>query len=133
MDRIIYKSDALITPKHLAEVFEASGIRRPADDLDRLQRMLEHANILITAWDQEMLVGVARGLTDFSYCCYLSDLAVDQAYQHRGIGKQLIEEVKQQINDQVALILLSAQNAMDYYPKVGFDQIDNGFIIKRSR
>ncbi|WP_208589979.1 GNAT family N-acetyltransferase [Gracilibacillus suaedae] len=132
MNHIMYKSDVTITPRDLSEVFQASGIKRPYDDLDRLQQMLDHANVLVTAWDQEKIVGVARGLTDFSYCCYLSDLAVDEAYQHQGIGKQLIEHVKAELNEQVALILLSAPAAMDYYPKVGFDKIDNGYIIKRT-
>ncbi|MFD2655121.1 MULTISPECIES: GNAT family N-acetyltransferase [Gracilibacillus] len=131
MNHIMYKSDVTITPRDLSEVFQASGIKRPYDDLDRLQQMLDHANVLVTAWDQEKIVGVARGLTDFSYCCYLSDLAVDEAYQHQGIGKELIEQVKAELNEQVALILLSAPAAMDYYPKVGFDKIDNGYIIKR--
>ncbi|WP_163582960.1 GNAT family N-acetyltransferase [Gracilibacillus saliphilus] len=132
MNHIMYKSDVTITPRDLSEVFQASGIKRPYDDLGRLQQMLDHANVLVTAWDQEKIVGVARGLTDFSYCCYLSDLAVDEAYQHQGIGKQLIEQVKVELNEQVALILLSAPAAMDYYPKVGFDKIDNGYIIKRT-
>jgi predicted N-acetyltransferase YhbS len=131
MNHIMYKSDVTITPRDLSEVFQASGIKRPYDDLDRLQQMLDHANVLVTAWDQEKIVGVARGLTDFSYCCYLSDLVVDEAYQHQGIGKELIEQVKAELNEQVALILLSAPAAMDYYPKVGFDKIDNGYIIKR--
>ncbi|MGN8644684.1 GNAT family N-acetyltransferase [Gracilibacillus sp. HCP3S3_G5_1] len=133
MNNILYKSDITITPRDLSAVFQASGIKRPYEDLDRLQKMLDHANVLITAWDQEKIIGVARGLTDFSYCCYLSDLAVDQAYQHQGIGKQLIEHVKDELNEQVALILLSAPDAMDYYPKVGFNKIDNGYIIKREK
>ncbi|QGH35721.1 GNAT family N-acetyltransferase [Gracilibacillus salitolerans] len=130
---IMYKNDITITPRDLSEVFHASGIKRPYDDLDRMQQMLDHANVLVTAWDQEKIVGVARGLTDFSYCCYLSDLAVVQAYQHQGIGKQLIEQVKEELNEHVALILLSAPSAMDYYPKVGFDKIENGYIIKRKK
>ena len=72
-----------------------------------------------------------RALTDFSYCCYLSDLAVNKSHQGQGIGQQLIVQVKQEIGDQVALILLSASSAMSYYPRIGFENIENGFIIKR--
>ncbi|MGP4038288.1 GNAT family N-acetyltransferase [Gracilibacillus sp. D59] len=133
MDNMMYKTDITITPRDLSEVFRASGIKRPYEDLDRMQQMLDHANVLVTAWEQEKIVGVARGLTDFSYCCYLSDLAVVQNYQHQGIGRQLIEHVKKELNDHVALILLSAPAAMDYYPKVGFDKIENGYIIKRKK
>jgi predicted N-acetyltransferase YhbS len=74
-----------------------------------------------------------RGSSDFSYCCYLSDLAVDKDYQKSGIGKELIGRIRNIIGEEVALILLSAPNAMDYYPKVGFDKVDNGFIIRRKR
>lgn len=72
-------------------------------------------------------------MTDFSYCCYLSDLAVDKDYQKKGIGKTLIDKISEIIGEEVALILLSAPNAMGYYPKVGFEKIDNGFIIRRKR
>ena len=110
-----------------------SGIRRPIDQKERIQKMIDNANLIITAWDGTKLVGIARALTHFSYCCYLSDLAVDQDYQKRGIGKTLIECIKEKISDEVALILLSAPEAMEYYPKIGFDPIDNGFIIRRKR
>jgi predicted N-acetyltransferase YhbS len=78
-------------------------------------------------------IGVCRALTDFSYCCYLSDLAVDAQYQNQGIGKAMIEITKEAIGDEVALILLAAPNAMDYYPKIGFEKLENGFIIKRKQ
>src|SRR5271163_4508886 len=78
-----------ISAIQLGDVFARSGIRRPTDDLARLAKMIEHADLLVGAWKEDRLVGVARGLTDFVYCCYLSDLAVDQAYQKMGIGKAL--------------------------------------------
>lgn len=131
MGEIHYRKNETITADQLAEVFKASGIRRPVGDVPRLEKMLRHADILVTAWDGETLVGVARALTDYSYCCYLSDLAVDQAYQHKGIGKQLINEVEREIGEEAALILLASPSAMDYYPKVGFNRIENGYIIPR--
>lgn len=84
--------------------------------------MLKHANVLITAWEGDKLVGVSRALTDFSFCCYLSDLAVDEAYQRRGIGKRLIEETKKTAGNDAKLILLAAPAAVDYYPKVGLQK-----------
>jgi N-acetylglutamate synthase-like GNAT family acetyltransferase len=87
----------------------------------------------VTAWDKDKLVGIARSLTDFSYCCYLSDLAVRKDYQKGGIGKKLIALTKEYIGDHAMLLLLSAQTAMDYYPKVGFQKVENGFIIKRTK
>ncbi|MDW4507695.1 GNAT family N-acetyltransferase [Priestia megaterium] len=130
---IIYKTNVLIRAEQAAEVFVHSGIKRPVQDLDRIQRMLDHASLTITAWNGSELIGIARALTDFSYCCYLSDLAVVKDYQKQGIGTQLIKHVQSEIGEETALILLSAPSAMNYYPKAGFHHIDNGFKIDRIR
>ncbi|MEO8225117.1 MAG: GNAT family N-acetyltransferase, partial [Gammaproteobacteria bacterium] len=117
---VSYSDSPDISPEELAELFRSSGIRRPIDDLPRLATMLRHANLIIGAYSDGRLVGVARALTDFSYCCYLSDLAVAEEHQHRGIGRELIERVRARIGEQSMLLLLSAPEAMEYYPKVGF-------------
>ena len=90
--------------------------------------MLEHGDVLVTAWDDEKLVGVARTITDFAFCSYLSDLAVDRYYQRKGIGKLLVEKTREMIGKDVMLLLLSAPEALTYYPKIGFDKIDVAFI-----
>ncbi len=126
-----YRTGYLPPAADIIRVFEESGIVRPTHDVARIEKMFAHANLVVTAWEGETLVGVCRALTDFSYCCYLSDLAVNKSHQGQGIGQQLIEQVKQEIGDQVALILLSASSAMSYYPRIGFENIENGFIIKR--
>ncbi|WP_404328791.1 GNAT family N-acetyltransferase [Mesobacillus maritimus] len=131
--QIIYKLNEQITPKELSTVFKNSGIRRPIDDLPRLKRMIENGDLLITARVHDKLVGVARAITDFSYCCYLSDLAVDQQYQKQGIGKELIRLVQEQITDEVTLLLLSSPVAMEYYPRVGFEKVENGYRILRKK
>lgn len=130
---ISYKVNSKIEPHQLAELFQASGIRRPVDDLNRLKKMIENSNLIVTAWDGEKLVGIARALTDYSYCCYLSDLAVDRAYQHKGLGHELVAEVQKLIGDESMLLLISALEAMEYYPKIGFDKIDNAFLIPRKK
>jgi len=132
MPDITYRRDHPITPAQLADVFRRSTIRRPVDDLDRMARMLAHGNLCFTAWDGERLVGVARSLTDFAFCCYLSDLAVDKEYQHAGIGRRLIALTREAIGTDSMLLLLAAPEAMDYYPKVGFEAVPNGWIIKRA-
>lgn len=132
MMEISYHDDRRISPQQLAQVFSRSGIRRPVEDLPRLAAMLEHGNLLVTAWDGERLVGVARALTDFSYCTYLSDLAVDKEYQQSGIGRELIRRVRAAIGEQSMLLLLAAPEAMAYYPKLGFEAVDNGWIIRRA-
>ena len=133
MNTIIYKSNETITAEQLSQVFRTSGIKRPVDNLPRLQKMLDNGDILITAWDDDQIVGIARSITDYSYCCYLSDLAVNKSYQSLGIGKELVRQTQQQISEEVALILLSSPIAMEFYPRIGFQKIENGYIIPRQR
>lgn len=128
---IRYRENHPLKPADVARVFKASGINRPYDDLPRIEAMLSHANLIFSAWDGDTLVGVSRALTDFSYCCYLSDLAVDAAYQQQGIGQELVRLTREKIGDQVSLILLSAPDAMDYYPRLGFTLADNAYVMRR--
>lgn len=107
--------------------------RRPGDDLPRLQAMLRNADLIVTARDQGALVGVSRAITDFSYCCYLSDLAVDARYQRQGIGKRLIEETHRAAGEGTTLILLAAPAAESYYPKIGMKHMPNAWAIPRQK
>lgn len=120
------------TAEEVADVFKASGIRRPVDDLERISMMIANANLIITARNHVgKLVGIARALTDFSYCCYLSDLAVDKDYQRKGIGQRLINEIQKEIGEKSMLLLLAAKEASEYYPHIGFEKSENAWIIKR--
>ena len=130
---IIYQSNIMPNIEQIIDVYNSSGINRPTTDKERIKKMFSSSNLVITAWDKEKLVGISRSLTDFCYCCYLSDLAVRKEYQSKGIGKSIIEMIKNCIGEQTALLLLSAPGAMEYYPKIGFQNIDNGFIIKRKK
>ena len=130
---IEYKKDIQLNIEDVIRVFNASTIVRPTRNYSRIKKMFDSADIVVSAWHKEKLVGICRALTDFSYCCYLSDLAVDAQYQKQGIGKAMIEITKEAIGDEVALILLAAPNAMDYYPKIGFEKLENGFILKRKQ
>jgi ribosomal protein S18 acetylase RimI-like enzyme len=122
-----------IRAEDLASVFKRSGIIRPHEDINRMQRMIENCNLLITAWIGEKIIGVARALTDYSYCCYLSDLAVDAEYQKLGIGKKLVDIVREKIGEECSLVLIAAPSAVDYYPKIGFEKSDKAYLIKRQR
>src|SRR6185436_11623386 len=116
-----YSTSKSITPDQFIDLLQRSTLaeRRPVHDLQRIQKMLKYGNILITAWDNDLLVGVSRALTDFAFCCYLSDLAVDEAYQKQGIGKELIRLTHEAFGKQGTLILLAAPKAVEYYPKIG--------------
>ncbi|WP_310447575.1 GNAT family N-acetyltransferase [Thiobacillus sp.] len=130
---IEYRENQPLEPVEIARVFETSGISRPTKDIPRIAQMFANANVVISAWDGARFVGVSRALTDYSYCCYLSDLAVDVAYQKHGIGRELIRRTQSVIGDEVSLVLMSAPGAMAYYPKVGFALADNAYVIRRKR
>ncbi|MET0594459.1 MAG: GNAT family N-acetyltransferase [Polyangiaceae bacterium] len=104
------------------------GERRPVDDRDRMRQMLERANLVVTAWDDERLVGIARSLSDFCYATYLSDIAVRLAYQRRGIGRELMR-VTQKEGGQATVLLFAAPKATEYYPHVGFTA-GSGWILR---
>jgi predicted N-acetyltransferase YhbS len=104
------------------------GQRRPVDDPERLRMMLEYGNLIITARENGKLIGVSRSLTDYAFCTYLSDLAVDEAYQKAGIGKELIRQTKLAA-PQARLILLSAPAAINYYPKIGMKQFEYCYYL----
>ena len=107
--------------------------RRPVDDRKCIKAMIEHANLLCTAWDGEKLIGVARSVTDFAYCCYLSDLAVDEAYQKQGIGRELIRLTQSRLGSRAKIILLAAPKAEGYYPRIGFDAHRSAWIIAATK
>jgi predicted N-acetyltransferase YhbS len=129
---ILYFHDRIITSAQFVDVLNRSTLaeRRPVDDLKRIADMLSHANLVCTAWDGDILVGVSRSLTDFSYCCYLSDLAVDVAYQKKGIGKELIQVTQSRLHPHCKIILLSAPKAEGYYPKIGFNHFHSAWILQ---
>jgi predicted N-acetyltransferase YhbS len=132
---IAYAQEPDISAQEFHDILVASTLaaRRPATDLERLQRMLRNADIVVTARDGRRLVGISRAITDFSYCCYLSDLAVAADYQHRGIGRRLIEETHKRAGDSTTLILLAAPAAETYYPKIGMVHMPHCWAIARAR
>jgi predicted N-acetyltransferase YhbS len=132
---IVYALEPDLSATAFRDVLVAStlGERRPVGDLARLERMLRQADIIVTARDDGRLVGVSRAISDFAYCCYLSDLAVDVAYQRQGIGKRLINETRKAAGDGATVILVAAPAAETYYPKIGMTPIASGWMIPRTR
>lgn len=130
---ITYHTDITPDTQQIIEVYESAGLNRPTKDAERIRHMYEHSNLIVSAWDNDQLVGVARSLADFCYVCYLADLAVREEYKGKGIGKQLINLTQKAIGEQSTLILLSAPGAMSYYPHIGMQVINNGFIINRKK
>lgn len=130
---IQYSSSVQITGAQFIDVLQRSTLaeRRPVNEPDRIESMLRHCDILCTAWDGEKLVGVARSVTDFEYCCYLSDLAVDEAYQNQGIGKELVRQTQSKLGPKAFIVLLAAPKAEAYYPKIGFAPHNSAWLLRR--
>jgi len=130
---ITYKKDKLPAAEQVIELYRKSGLPRPIDDKERMQLMLENSTLVLTAWDQEKLVGVCRCLTDWVWCTYLSDLAVDPDYKKSGIGRKLIDMTRKEVGELTMIVLLSVPDAFEYYPKVGFKKEDRAFMIPRKQ
>jgi predicted N-acetyltransferase YhbS len=113
------------------DLYRAStlGERRPVDDRERMADMLNNANLLVTAWDGNLLVGIARSMTDFVYATYLSDLAVRLSHQRQGIGKELIRRTQREA-PRASVILLAAPKAVDYYPHIGFQAHPSAWVLR---
>lgn len=131
---IRYALEPELTPAEFIDVLRRSTLaeRRPVDDAETVAGMLAKADLIITARDDSgLLIGVSRAITDFSYCTYLSDLAVDEAFQSRGIGRELIRRTHEAAGLHAMLILLSAPKARTYYPHIGMKAHDSCWIIER--
>jgi predicted N-acetyltransferase YhbS len=132
---IQYEHNRRINESEFVDLLQRSTLaeRRPVDDPKCVKAMLEHANLLCTAWDSGKLVGVARSVTDFEFCCYLSDLAVDAAYQGQGIGRELIRLTQSRLGSKAKIILLAAPKAEAYYPRIGFEAHRSAWILSATQ
>jgi len=128
---IRYKTGNDLDLDALIELYREStlGERRPVDDRERMAAMLRHANLIVTAWDDELLVGISRALSDFSFVTYLSDLAVRRSHQKQGIGKELMRRTQALAGKHAKLILLAAPAAEKYYPHVGFTHHPQAWML----
>lgn len=122
--RINYRVNAGISSEQFLDILNRStlGQRRPVEDLECIDGMVRNATLLVTAWDGDKLVGVARSVTDFHYACYLSELAVDVAYQRTGVGRALVTRTRKALGPHCKIRLISAPGAANYYSKIGFVQ-----------
>ncbi len=115
-----------------AALVRSSGLDRPVDDPQRMAALLAGSNLVVTARDGAgRLVGAARSVTDFAWCCYLSDLCVEKARQRGGLGRLLLAETKRAVGPGCMVLLLSTPSAMGYYPRLGVERMPNAFLIRR--
>jgi len=132
---IKYKINQSITTDQFIELLKQSRLaeRRPIANNDCMQGMISNSNLIVSAWDNDKLIGIARSVTDFHYACYLSDLAVDKQYQQQGVGKQLQSVTQDQLGPECKLILIAAPTANEYYKHIGFSQNERCWVLERDQ
>lgn len=130
---IIYQDKAIISPEQAIDLYIRStlGERRPINNPSTFSDMLTNANLIISAWDEEKLIGISRSFTDFSYVTYLADLAVDASYQRQGVGKRLIEETQLRLGPECMIVWLAAPKANAYYEHIGFEHNPRAWTLKK--
>jgi len=135
MSDVVYAVEPNLTAEEFQQVLIDSTLaeRRPAEDLPRLERMLRGANLIVTARIDGALVGVARSVTDFSFCCYLSDLAVSKSAQGKGIGRTLIEQTRLHTGPEVSVHLHAAPGAITFYESIGMPRNPDSFSYRRTQ
>jgi predicted N-acetyltransferase YhbS len=129
---IHYRTGNDLDVDQVIELYKAStlGERRPIDDRQRFAGMLNNANLVITAWDANLLVGISRCVTDFNFFTYLADLVVRDTHQRKGIGKELIRLTQKYSGPKTSILLLAAPAAEEYYPHVGFEHAPQAWLLK---
>jgi GNAT superfamily N-acetyltransferase len=134
MPDVVIQQEPQVTAEEFLAVLERSGLaeRRPVGAPERIAEMLAHANLIVTARDGGTIVGVSRSVTDFAYCCYCSDLAVDRDYQGRGIGRRLLQATKAALHPNATLYLIAAPKAISYYEHIGMLRNERCFAIVAS-
>lgn len=132
---IDYKINVPVSTDQFIALLDAStlGQRRPLDDRECMDGMVRHGNLMVTAWYGEELVGIARSVTDFHFACYLSDLAVHEKYQKRGIGKRLQAITQAQLGPYCKLILIAAPAADSYYKHIGYAPNPRCWVLDRDQ
>lgn len=131
MSEITYRLGNDLNLDDVVELLKATSlaVRRPIQDRNAIANMIQHGNLTVTAWDGQLLVGIARSLTDFSFVAYMSDLAVRESHQRRGIGRELIQRTRAELGPATKLVLLAAPAAVDYYPQLGFTQHPSAWTL----
>ncbi len=127
-----YRYGNALNVDDVVELYRACtlGGRRPVDDREAMRAMLAHANLVVSAWDGNQLVGLSRTLTDFAYVGYLSDLAVRESHQRQGIGLELIRRTRERMGPGSTIVLLAAPQAVGYYPRIGFTRHESAWVLR---
>lgn len=131
MTAIEYKVGNDLSVEQVIELYNKStlGERRPTESLEIFKDMILNADLIVTAWDGDRLVGISRTLTDYAYVAYLADLAVHMDYQRKGIGKELVRKTREHLKESCFITLLAAPLADDYYGRIGFERNPRAWVL----
>ncbi len=131
-NKIEYRTEKPADVDAVIDLYIAStlGVRRPIEKRENMAQMLDEANLILTAWDGDLLVGIARSFTDWCYIAYLADLAIRESHQHQGIGKELIRRSQSELSKQATIILIAAPAAEGYYPKIGMKAHHSAWVLR---
>jgi len=117
--QISYKVNPELSIEQVLSIYDKSGLSRPKDTRS-VMNMIKNAQVIVTAWEGQQLVGFLRALTDFSFDCYINDLAVDKDYQHHGIGRELVLRLMELLDEKTLVFLISTPQATNFYTKMSF-------------
>jgi predicted N-acetyltransferase YhbS len=131
MNEIEYRINADVDVESICRLYDDAGLLRPTNDPDRIKKMYAGSDVVVSAWDGDELVGIARTIADGAWASYLADLAVKSTHQKKGIGKRLVEMSRKEVGEGSMLLLLSVPDAMDYYRGLGMEKVEHGFIFTR--
>jgi ribosomal protein S18 acetylase RimI-like enzyme len=122
-----YKVNTKISNLEMQKLIISSGLQRNTD-LDRLSKVIQNSDLIVSAWDNNQLVGIARVLTDYIEVAYLADLAVDKNFRNLGVGRHLVENVEFYLGSNLNIVLLASEYAAEYYKKLGYTCHPRGYI-----
>lgn len=130
---VTYAREARVAAAEFIDLLMRSGLgrHRPIQDRSRIERMLANSNFIVSARLAGSLIGVVRGITDVAWCCYLSDVAVDSAFQGRGIGRHLMEHARREAGTESMCLLLSYPDAVSFYQGIGMKRFADAFLLER--
>ncbi|MCI8339292.1 MAG: GNAT family N-acetyltransferase [Lachnospiraceae bacterium] len=126
---IIYRNDRNFTSDDLEALFLSvdwlSG-KYP----ERLKKALDHCETVITAWDEDRLVGLINAIDDGELTAYVHYLCVNPEYQGGGIGGELLKQIKDKYRDFLYIIVIAENEGLiAYYKNNGFDHIDGRYVL----
>ncbi len=131
--RFEVKTSSELDAQDILKLFEQAGISKPNWSIDRMQRALKGSSVIVTAWNENELIGFGNAITDFAWIAYLSQLAVNPQFQGMGVGRKLLDLMRSELGEEVTLVVHSAEKASDFYQRAGFEPYSNVFRIPRKR